>query len=216
MARAAFLSYVLLTDEAVIQLYEALKIGPEIFQTPGAVTEYLLPEEIPKALTNKGVYVKLVCRVYAALQKACDEYIHGKLAEDLQKDDPETLDAGYNMVVEMHRIINERIAQMNNEMRPGQTLRYFKRFNPDAETKADVTGGMTFGASGSMCRINQALCFEPIDFKALKIKIYPPLPPLEKAEDRIESLCAKLYGRHPEQVKSLIADLKNRCRNRNR
>ncbi|MEZ4528802.1 MAG: hypothetical protein R2941_23065 [Desulfobacterales bacterium] len=211
-AGARFLAWMMVSPETVAQFYQTIGISENTFPLEGEVSDRFLPGEMPGALTAKGVFVKLTIHAYKTLQKLCDEYMNGKKANDMEKHDPNAIDSGYRIMQALCQLVNEQINKINSEMRPGQTLRYFKRFSPGTETKEDITGGMTFGASGSECRLNRALAFEPIDMNSFCLKEYPVLPAPDEAEAKLISLCKKVWDSRQKQARDILEEVKKRLR----
>ncbi|MEE4354881.1 MAG: hypothetical protein V2I97_00325 [Desulfococcaceae bacterium] len=209
---ARFLAYLAVDTKELEAFYTSAGAEKNIFPLDKELPDRFLPEEMPGAFTAKGVYQKLLLHAYRILQKLCDEYMNGKKAEELAKDDPGNTDAAYRVFMGMCRIINEKISKINKENRPGQTLRYFKRFRPETEIRENITGGSTFCGSGSECRINQALSFEQIDPDAFGLKIYPELPPADQMKEKIADCCAKVWNSRQAEARSLMAEVKKRCK----
>ncbi len=209
-AGARFLAWMLISKETVSEFYRSIGISEGTFPLEREMSDRFLPEEMPGALTAKGVFVKLTIHAYKNLHKLCDEYMNGKKLEEMQKYDPNAIDSGYRIMEGMCQVVNEQIRKINSEMRPGQTLRYFKRFNPTHEAREDITGGMTFGASGSECRINQALAFEPVAMKDFCLKEYPAFPSWDSAEGKIISCCRKIWDTRQKEARNLIDEVKKR------
>jgi len=209
-AGARFLAWMMLSPETVSAFYQSIGIPEGTFPLEREMSDRFLPKEMPGSLTAKGVFVKLTIHAYKNLHKLCEEYMNGKKAGDLEKYDPQSIDSGYRIMQGMCQVINEQINKINSEMRPGQTLRYFKRFNPTHESREDITGGMTFGASGTECRINQALAFKPVAMQDFCLREYPQLPKPESIEEKIVSRCRKIWDTRQQEARSLIEEVKKR------
>ncbi|MGE0085191.1 MAG: hypothetical protein AB7S75_12310 [Desulfococcaceae bacterium] len=211
-AGARFLAWMMISPETLAEFYRSIGISENTFSPEREVSDRFLPKEMPGALTAKGIFVKLTIHAYKILHKLCDEYMNGRKAEDLEKYDPHAIDSGYRIMQGMCQIVNEQIHKINSEMRPGQTLRCFKRFSPGTQTKEDITGGMTFGASGSDCRLNQALAFEPVNMKSYCLKEYPELPAPDRVEEKIVSCCRKIWDTRQKEARDIIEEVKKRLK----
>ncbi len=207
-AAARFLAWMMVSPETPAEFYQSIGISQNTFPLEGELSDRFLPKEMPGALTAKGMFVKLTIHAYKTLHKLCDEYMNGKKSKEMEKYDPYAIDSGYRIMQGMCQLVNEQINKINSEMRPGQTLRYFKRFSPCTEAREDITGGMTFGASGSECRLNQALAFEPIDMKSFCLKEYPLLPTPDEAEGKLVSCCKKVWDSRRKEAQHIIEEVK--------
>ncbi|QTA93879.1 hypothetical protein [Desulfonema magnum] len=208
--RAGFLNYLLLGGHAARDFYKFLRVdSPDILlesQFSGAP----LPTEIPFAFTKRGEFTKLVLGAYNDLQKVCDEYVNGKADETCCEKNIGKISVYYNLIVSMCDFINEKVRSMNCDMSPSSVLQFAKKFDPGAEKKACITGGMCFG--GDECGINQRLAFQPVDLDSLDLKTYPELPKQDKVASEITLFCKTLYSCSKDEIKKRIFDLKEKIR----
>jgi hypothetical protein len=212
-SRTEFLNYLLISPEAARDFYGSMGLDSKIFMREGRISKGMLPPEIPSALTLKGEYVKLVIWAYEALQKACDEYMNGKAFETLtQPGASDEIDVHYKLVKSLCILINEEMDKINKRMPPCQVLQRVKRFDIETRSKEVFTGGGSF--YGDDCTLNQAMAFQHLDFESFKIRIFPEPPKSDRLISRISDICGRIYAQDKEKVKTLVRDLKARCKSR--
>ncbi|GBC60249.1 hypothetical protein DENIS_1200 [Desulfonema ishimotonii] len=210
-ARAAFLNYLLMNRDNAVLFYESLGITPSVFLIAGIISGELLPPFVPSAFTVRGEFVRLAEWAYDRLQRTCDDYMNGNEESDGEDDDKHG-DVNYRLLSTMCDLINQDVDKVNEDVMPSQVLYCFKRFNTESDIKECVTGGGTF--LGDDCSLNRELAFEKIDFDSFKLKKYPEIPPLSRVKSKIETVCKKLYAQNKEEIRSMMADLKERCKTR--
>lgn len=205
--RAGFLNHLFLDERAARDFYAAIKLDSPELLLEAEFSDKTISQEIPFAFSTKGEYIKLVLSAYDATQKACHEYLNGKLCEDPEEQGRMDVTVHYKQIVKMCEIINEKVHQVNTGMSPVCVLQYAKKFNPEAEEKERITGA-TFG--GYACSIDDKLAYRPINFDSLQLKKYPELPDHDEVYHEITSFCKKEYHRHKADIKELISNLKLR------
>ncbi len=208
---ARFLNRLLLEEKHMAHFYEAIGMATIPFPKDAAFSEERLPERVPRALTARGEYLKLVSRAYETLQKSVEDYMNGNqnTGESRRTEDE---DAYYSLVRSMVALINAEIRKVNKNRSPGDVLQSAHRFRSNDTDKAIITGGDSFyGDSSSFSR---SLYYDPVDFDTLKLRRFPVPPPHSRVNSRIENFCTRLYYRNEGKVKSLIDRLKAEIRSR--
>jgi hypothetical protein len=202
---AALLNHLLLRGHQAPAFYEMLKVKGSLLTAAGAAVPQNAQLCMPLAVGFCTRYVKLVCNAYDALQKSCVVYLHGPSRADMTAN-PDPTKAYYDLVLEMHRLVNQEINRVNASISPSCALQFAKRLNPQMVQKEKVTGG---GASDARS-LDEKLCYAPIDLKALSLAKYPDLPEIGTVLPEIKRFCETLCRAHGRHIKEDMADLKAR------
>jgi len=144
------------------------------------------PVSIPFAVTDRGRFIKLVLRIYHALQCASDAYVRGPAIEDDEAGEPPVY---YNLVRSMCAVINEKVCGVRDGMSPACVLQYAKRFDPSQAQKAKVTGA----SSGQYAHMDAKFECQPIDFDQLDLVLFPDLPKVKAVKADIVAFCKQCY-----------------------
>ena len=202
---AALLNHLLLRGHQAPAFYEMLNVEGTLLSAAGAVVPQNVRLCMPFAIGFCTRFVKLVCNAYDALQKSCAVYLHGRPEADMTAN-PDPTKVYYDLVLEMHRLVNQEINRVNASISPSCALQFAKRLNPQMVQKEKVTGG---GASDARS-LDEKLCYTPIDLEALSLKKYPELPEIGTVLPEIKRFCEILCKAHGGKIKEEMADLKSR------
>jgi hypothetical protein len=202
---AALLNHLLLRGHQAPAFYEMLNVEGTPLTAAGAVVPQNARLCMPLAIGFCTRYVKLVCNAYDALQKSCAVYLHGRSKADMTAN-PDPTNAYYDLVLEMHRLVNQEIKRVNASISPSCALQFAKRLNPQMVQKEQVTGG---GASDARA-LDDKLCYPPIDLQALSLTKFPELPEIGTVLPEIKRFCESLCKAHGGKIKEDMADLKSR------
>ncbi len=202
---AALLNHLLLRGRQAPAFYEMLNVEGTLLTAAGAVVPQNAQLCMPFAIGFCTRFVKLVCNSYDALQKSCTVYLHGRSEADMTTS-PNPTHVYYDLVLEMHRLVNQEIKRVNESISPSCALQFAKKLNPQVVQKEQVTGG---GASDSRS-LDDKLCYIAIDLQALSLKKYPELPEIGTVLPEIKRFCETLYRAHGRKIKADMADLKSR------
>lgn len=203
----SLLNFMLTGPEILRDFLKAVDLNPEIFIIQEKIPKHV-PVYIPFALTQKGVFTKLVSEAYSSFQSACDSYISGKRPDYMQDKKLEQMNAYYNLIYEMCTLINDDIKKHNANISPTMVLQRFKRFDPVTSQKQSITGGSTFNGDDS--NLSSNLAFEPVELEKLHIKNYPLPRPYNKVSGSINTFCKKIYHVKEKEIKTMISQLKNK------
>lgn len=202
---AALLNHLLLRGHQASAFYEMLNVEGTLLTAAGAVVAQNARLHMPFAVGLCTRFVKLVCNAYEALQKSCAVYLHGRPETDMTTN-PDSTHVYYDLVLEMHRLVNQEIKRVNASISPSCALQFAKRLNPQMVQKEEVTGG---GASDARS-LDDKLCYTTIDLEALSLKKYPELPEIGTVLPEIKRFCEILCRAHGGKIKKDMADLKSR------
>jgi hypothetical protein len=119
---------------------------------------------------------------------------------------PDSTHVYYDLVLEMHRLVNQEIKRVNASISPSCALQFAKRLNPQKVQKEQVTGG---GASDAQS-LDDKLCYTPIDLRTLSLAKYPELPEIGTVLPEIKRFCETLCKSDGGRIKEDMADLKSR------
>ncbi|MDM8515946.1 hypothetical protein QUF76_07085 [Desulfobacterales bacterium HSG16] len=217
--RAGALSYLLLDESNVKDFFHAIEtdMGQTSDDVDGDLLEKLIkaepsdseiPKNVPLALTSRGEYIKRVFEIYENLRTSVDSYINGENYEWFQKNNSDRQDVYYNLIKNMVDLVNDKVAQVNQNQSPRSMLNFAKRLDPFSGQKQSITGGSTFDTQ--KCGLNEKLAFKPVNFESLDLQYYPRLLPLRQVESRIVSFLKPLYSSHKKEIKKIMIWLKRK------
>lgn len=213
-AKAGFLNYLLLEEKAAPDFYKRINADFADILLEGKYSDTAILHYTPFAFTGKGEYIKFVLRAYKALQRACDEYMNGKIEihpynDGEHEDENEKLpDINYKFLVDLCRVVNDEIRRINSSASLSSVLQFVKKFNPEAMERERATGG----TGGEYMSIDEKLSYRPIKFESLNLKRYPELPKEEQVVSDIVSFCKKNYTENKADIQKRISDLKKKIR----
>ena len=202
---AALLNHLLLQGHQAPAFYEMLNVEGTLLSAAGAVAPQNARLCMPFAFGFCTRFVKLVCSAYDALQKSCTVYLHGRSEADMTAN-PDPTQVYYDLVLEMHRLVNQEINRINASVSPSCALQFAKRLNPQMVQKEQITGG---GASDARS-LDDKLCYITIDLETLSLKKFPELPEIEAVLPEVKRFCEALCRAHGRKLKEIMADLKSR------
>ena len=202
---AALLNHLLLRGDQAPAFYEILNVEGTLLTAAGALVPQNTGLCMPFAIGFCTRFVKLVCNAYDALQKSCAVYLHGRPEADMTTTADST-HVYYDLVLEMHRLVNQEIKRVNASISPSCALQFAKRLNPQMVQKEQVTGG---GASDARS-LDDKLCYMPIDLQALSLTKYPELPEIGIVLPEIKRFCETLCRAYGGKIKEDMAELKYR------
>jgi hypothetical protein len=206
-SRASLLHWVLLNGKSAEAFYQAIGVGtPEaLLENKASPSATAVP--IPRGLTARGRYARLVVSAYNSLVGMCDTYMNGRNIVTPEGDREEP-DIHYRQLIAMGDIINQQIARVNTEISPSWTLQRARLLDTEAADRECLVGMSWCG--GGISGIDEKLAFTPIDLKSLDLKVYPELPALDTVRDRIERFCRALYSDHKTEIRDLLETVKSR------
>jgi hypothetical protein len=205
--RAGLFNNLLINSKTITEFYSLLNLNPENLMKKSTYSEKILPEKMPISLTDKSEFTKLFLFAYESLQKACDDYVHGKLIEE----DDENQSVNYVLLVNMSRVINEKIKKVN-ERSTVCTLQYARQFKTEIIEKEHVVGT---GFSENGCDgIDRNMKFKPLKFDSYKIEKYPELPKTETVKSNIITFAKKVFTDNTVAAKKVLSDIRGKIRAR--
>lgn len=198
---AAFLNHLLLRGRQAPAFYKTLGVEDALFTAAGTEPAPAALAGMPFAFGIRARFVKLVVNAYTVLQKSCGAYLHGHGGPDPTAQ-PAPVDVYYDLVLEMHRLVNAEICRVNDSVSPSCTLQFAKRLNPQAAQKEKITGG-----GAAVRSLDEKLCYRTIELDALSLKKYPELPETGSVLPALERFCKALYKTHGKDIKAIVTDL---------
>jgi hypothetical protein len=205
--RAGLLNSLLMDSNTMRKFYSHLNLDPETLLKKNIYSEKVLPEKMPISITDKSEFTKLFLFAYEALQKACSAYDHDDLLEEDDKNQP----INYALLVNMSRVINEKIKKVN-ERSTVCTLQYARQFKSETLEKEHVVGA---GFSETGCEgIDRNMKFRPLKFDSYKIEKYPELPKIETVKSKISAFAKKVFTGNPKAAKKVLSDIRSKIRGR--
>jgi len=207
--RAGLLNSLLIDSKTIDEFYSHLKVDPQNLLEKNRYTDTVLPDKIPVSITEKGEYTKLFLFAYESLQKACREYARGNNFMGYDKEDDEREPVNYAFLLNMSRMINEKIKKVN-ERSTVCTLQYTRQFKPDVIGKENIAGT---GFSDIRCvDLERNMKFKPITFEAYQIDNYPELPKIDMVKSDLTAFAKKVYSAKSAHVKKVLSEVKDRIR----
>jgi hypothetical protein len=210
--RAGLLNKLLIDSKTITEFYSYLNIDPENLLKKSTYSEKVLPAKMPISITDKSEFTKLFLFAYESLQKACSDYAHGNglTGTDNEDDDQKQL-VNYALLVNMSRVINEKI-KIVNERSTVYTLQYARQFKTEVTEKEHVVGT---GFSENGCDgIDRNMKFKPLKFDSYKIEKYPELPKTETVKSNITAFAKKVFTANAVAAKKVLSDIRGKVRGR--
>jgi hypothetical protein len=205
--RAGLLNTLLIDSKTMREFYSYLNLDPENLLKKSSYSVKVLPEKIPISITDKSEFTKLFLFAYESLQKACSDYAHDDILEEDDKDQQ----VNYALLVNMSRVINEKIKKVN-ERSTVCTLQYARQFKTETIEKEHVVGA---GFSKNGCDgIDRNMKFKPLKFDSYKIEKYPELPKVETVKSNITAFAKKVFTANPIAAKKVLSDIRSKIRGR--
>jgi hypothetical protein len=207
--RAGLVNTLLINSKTITEFYSSLKVNPEYLLKNNTYSEKVLPQKMPISITDKSEFTKLFLFAYESLQKACREYARGYNFRRNDEEDEDKQPANYALLVNMSRMINEKIKKVN-ERSAVCTLQYTRQFKSDVIEKEHVVGtGFTeIGCNG----LDRQMKFEPIQFESYKIDKYPELPKINIVKSDISAFAKKVFAANTNAVKKVLSDIRGKIR----
>lgn len=203
--RAGVFNALLTGKTEAARFYDAVGVSsPDSLLAKEGIGEGVL-DTFPDALTAKGRYIQTTRKVYDALQKRCEDYLHGPPDYHPEDEALEEMETHYELVLNMTKTINDQIEKINKSRSPGSMLQYVRGFQPDWDQKANIAGSNLVGFADG---VDRKLVYKPIKFEELGLKEYPELPKLGKVDKKIKGFCKDIYGRRREAVETAMEALK--------
>ncbi len=199
---AAFLNHLLLRGRQAPAFYTMLGVEDAFFTAAGTRATPAAPACLPFAFSARARFVKLVGTAYEGLQHACAAYLHGR-GDPASAAEPEPAAVYYDLVLELHRLVNAEISRINDSVSPSCTLQFAKRLNPQATQKERITGG-----GAAVQSLDEKLCYRPIELDGLALAKCPELPETGTVLPALERFCKSLYDVHGAEIKAIVAELK--------
>jgi hypothetical protein len=205
--RAGLFNNLLIDSKTMTEFYSYLNLDPENVLKKNTYSEQVLPKKMPISITDKSEFTKLFLFAYESLQKACSDYVHDDLLEEDDKKQP----VNYTLLLNMSRVINEKIKKVN-ERSTVCTLQYARQFKCETIEKEHVVGT---GFSESECEgIDRNMKFKPLNFDSYKIEKYPELPKTETVKSNITAFAKKVFNAHPVAAKKILSDIRSKIKAR--
>ncbi len=207
--KAGLLNTLLIDLSTAEKFYSRLKVDPGNLPEKKAYSKEVLPEKWPFGFTEKSVFTKLFLFAYECTQKACRDYVRGgKAASDSKKEDLKS-SVNYTMLVNMCRIINEKIKEVNKRSAVC-TLQYTRQLKPEILEKEYITGG---GLAEPGCEdLDHKMEFRPLDFESYNLDQYPELPKLDQVKSDITFFAKQLYTSRNSSAKKILSDIRSKIK----
>jgi hypothetical protein len=206
--RARLFHRVATTPEKGRELLNRLSVDAAAFPAEAGVPRRALPERTPAAFTPKGAYVKLMETAYHRLQTAAAGYM-GEAVSDGNGGEAEE-EPTYRLIEAIARLLNEEIAQLNQNRSPSQVLRAAKRFRTADPSREAVTGGGAHFGDGF--GVDQGMAFSPIRLEDYDLRTFPRLPSLETNRSAVSRFAAKTYETRREMALSALRTVRRAIR----
>ncbi len=208
---AGLLNRLLLDPQSAAAFYAAIGIpAPGALAAAGFDPE-ALPDRIPAALVPAQRFKKLVRRAYAALQKACDEYLYGPPEP---RPDPEQacgLPPSYHLVLQLAEKANAEVDRINREVSPSAVLQSARRFGSIGPYRRQVEDVCPQMAGGDFDR---KFAFARVDIPSLGLEACPELPAPVSVEPQLSRFCDRFYSARRDAVRTMMDGLGAEIRRR--
>jgi hypothetical protein len=207
--RAGLLNSLLIDSKTSTEFYSYLKVDPQNLLDKNTYTEKVLPDKMPISITEKGEFTKLFLFAYDSLQKGCREYARGNNFMGYDKEDEEKEPVNYAFLLNMSRIINEKIKKVN-ERSTICTLQYTRQFKPDTIEKEQITGtGFSdYGCDG----LERNMKFKPLKFESYQIDVYPEIPKIDTVKSEVTAFAKNVFSAKTTAAKKVLSDIRGRIR----
>lgn len=201
LEKAANRLHTLLLDEKTVRdFYISLDIVPACIPFSGAGEPKELFSELPFAFTMRGKYIRCVRQAYRDFQRLVNEYLNGKYYDSADEKGRKRLTVHYIRFKAMVEYVNEEISKVNSKMTTGDTLRYLKRMDPEAEDKERILEACV----GDSCALDKEMEYSPLEYTHFNLLEIQELPSLEVVKDDIDRFCREMWKRRKEKLKELI------------
>ena len=201
IAKAGLLHALLLDNDAAPDFYRALGIVPKrlfALVDPKAARLFV---RMPRSLSRKKRYEKLLVRVYGAVAEAFHTYLHGRLLADPRKPGRKRLSLHYHLLKDWCDHINNRVRHVNESQAPSCVLGMAKSMNPASLEKESISGATLNGYATSL---DAEMALKGVDCTEAGLIELPELPPLAEVKPRIRQFAKKLYPANKARIKAII------------
>jgi hypothetical protein len=209
--RAGFLTHLLLEPSAAESFYAAIGISSPKPLIVHGFNENALPPDLPSALLPSGRFRKLFKWAYAALEKACDEYMYGPAEPDASQEEEAEIQPSYHLIMKLAERANEEVVRINREVSPSAVLQSARKLGPIGAYRRhteDISPGLECAG------FDQKFAFSPLDIEAMSLKAYPELPAAQSIARKIDDFCIRFYTAHRQPVRDMLAALSRRIARR--
>jgi hypothetical protein len=202
----AFLAYLLVDPPTTADFFRMLEVEAEPLGALPCAAADAPAEPLPFGWRRKSQYVKLVLRAYAQLHLLLNDYQNGTFSDARPGPEaPSPRQAAYcKLVLELAKLINAKISELNRNMPPSGTLRFVKQFDAQMQLKDFVAGSNIADYTRT---IDAKLRLPSIDLDSLPIVDFPSLPAPDIAAARIEAYCRKTFKAHKAVLVSRLGEL---------
>ncbi len=205
VASAGFLNFLLLGPAGSRQFYRSIGVKGAAGLIESPVTEGTSSKSVPRALTKKRQFTKLVLWAYDDLKTICDEHMHGHGRENLGDRKDNDTDLSYDRLRTLHQTIEDETRRVN-AMSMADHLQAFRHFSM-AFTETEWKERILDVGPKPYSNIDHRFAYTRIDFDSLRLKRYPDLPHVTKTQEDIRSFCRAFYGANREAARSVLSHL---------
>lgn len=201
-----FLTYLLVDSPTAADFFRMLGVKAESLRTGPCAAVDLPSCAIPFGWRRRSKYVKLVKRCYAELHLLLNDYQHGTCPHPSRATEtrPAYPATDCKLVLELAKLINAKIMELNCNMTPSGTLQFVKQFDARSQLNDFVAGA---NAADYTLSIDAKLKLDPIDLKSLPLVEFPALPAPDRVALRIESYCRKIFKIHKPVLVQRLGEL---------
>lgn len=159
--------------------------------------------DIPWAFTRKGRYVKLVKKVYRAVDIAAEVYMNGQEFKLPEKGKHQAV-MGWHQYQDWATAINEQIDYVNANQSPSSVLGFARSLDTEGSAQTRVAGG---GLDGFLDALDDNLTLKHIDARQVGIGQIPDFPPLKEVQHVLVRVAHEVYAQYPKNVHALLKRL---------
>lgn len=190
-------------DDVVSGFYRAVGVDATRIPAPGPEPAADFAKlRVPFGLPLKTRYAKVVRAAYARFVQEARDYMHGRYFNDPEDPRRKRITVHYHQLERLCREVNERIEQANQYNSPTQMMQFSKQFDIEGSEKEAIVGVPL------RYNLDQELAFSPVDFTCAVLPAYPDFPPEEQARAPITRYCAGLASECPDEIRSILREVK--------
>ncbi|MGE4298773.1 MAG: hypothetical protein AB7E47_12145 [Desulfovibrionaceae bacterium] len=204
LQKACLLHALLLDGEAAGGFYKAIGVVPR------RLFAWVKPENaslflpMPRGLTAKSRYIKLVRATYAAVQQAMDIYMNGRYQEDPRQPGRKRLSIHYHLLKDWSGDINRTIRNVNEGQAPSCVLGFARDMDVRGASFHNLVGGTL---NDLACSLDDSLKLPLVNCEDYGLREFPALPPEPDVRKAIKAYTGKLYNRYPRFVCHILRRL---------
>lgn len=167
------------------------------------------PDIIPRALTSKGRYLKLVLQRYQSYQSEANIFMNGRHTAHPENSKRRILSLHYLQLERFAQRINESIDKMRSEMPVSCLIRYAQGFaDPALADKERITGAhCPIPLEQDETSLDAEFAYHHIDMGSHGVFPVSELPPLPGVKARVRAYCRELYKHEKKSILELMDGL---------